>query len=93
MAFATFAMLASFLLSAQAQRKDRPVEHPTFYREVLSVLLVENSRRGRWLEPLEQSFRIELIAWQARVSAVESRKLALCAAECVDHPVGKAAKK
>ena len=61
--------------------------------EVLSVLLVEDLRRGRWLKPLEQSFGIELVAWQARVSAVESRKLALCAAECVDHPVGKAAKK
>src|SRR6266852_4168696 len=32
MALAVSAMLASFQLLAQAQGKERPVEHPTFYR-------------------------------------------------------------
>src|SRR5258707_5291148 len=32
MALVVFAMLASFQLLAQAQGKERPVEHPTFYR-------------------------------------------------------------
>src|SRR3984893_12366749 len=34
MALAVSAMLASFQLLAQAQGKERPVEHPTFYRTI-----------------------------------------------------------
>src|SRR5258705_10078089 len=34
MALVVSAMLASFQLPAQAQGKERPVEHPTFYRTI-----------------------------------------------------------